>query len=131
MLENKDVGDYVHVDGYTSMAQQNFRKTLIIGVDYKFDPDTGDKFKIIQIDNGEWFDSRNGGCYSNENSMYYIEQLFSQVAERQTLYNGSVMWNNYPQNCFTLKKDFKNRLQTNTGSNPVLTTKKRFGKLKY
>jgi hypothetical protein len=73
ILENKDVGDYVHVDGYTSMAQQNFRKTSIIGVDYKFDPDTGDKFKILQIDNGEWFDSRNGGCYSNENSMYYIE----------------------------------------------------------
>ena len=70
-LENKNVGDEVWIDGYTSMAQQNFGKRIITGIDYRFDETTGEKYKIIQIDN-DWYDSRDGGCYSNKDSMYYI-----------------------------------------------------------
>jgi hypothetical protein len=73
-LNERNIGDVVYKDGYTSMAQNNFGKVTITNIDYRFDEVTGDKFKIIQIDNGEWYDSRSGDCYSNKKSMYYIEE---------------------------------------------------------
>ena len=73
-LKDKNIGDVVWQDGYTSMSQQNFGKVTITNIDYRFDEITGYKFKIIQINNGEWYDSRDGGGYSNKESMYYIEE---------------------------------------------------------
>lgn len=73
-LIDKNIGDSVYQDGYTTIAQQNFGKVKITGVDYRFDEITGYRFKIIQIDSGDWFDCRDGGCYSNKESMYYIEE---------------------------------------------------------
>lgn len=72
-LIDKNIGDEVYQDGYTSIAQQNFGKVKITGVDYRFDEMTGEKFKIVQINNRDWFDTRDGGCYSNKDSMYFIE----------------------------------------------------------
>lgn len=72
MKQNLNVGDVVYIDGYTSIAQQNAGLEKIEGVNYKFDVDTGERFAIYLV-NGSWFDSRNGSCFSNPNSMYYLE----------------------------------------------------------
>lgn len=66
------VGDKVYIDGYTSMAQQNSGEDTIKKIESRFDEKTGEKFDIYKV-GGDWYDSRNGGCYSNKNSMYYIE----------------------------------------------------------
>ena len=71
-LIDKNIGDMVYLDGYTSMAQQNSREVVITGVDYRFDTITGENFKIVQVNDG-WYDTRDGSNYSNLNSMYYIE----------------------------------------------------------
>jgi hypothetical protein len=72
MKQDLKVGDNVYIDGYTSMAQQNSGVEKIEGVDHKFDVNTGEQFTIYLV-NGSWFDSRDGGCFSNPNSMYYLE----------------------------------------------------------
>lgn len=72
-LKDKNVGDTVYLDGYTSMAQQNSGKREITSVEYRYDSISGERFKIIQINDGDWYDTRDGGCYSNQNSMYYVE----------------------------------------------------------
>jgi hypothetical protein len=68
------VGDKVYVDGYTSMAQQNAGVEKIKKIESQFDEKTGEKFDIYKV-GGEWYDSRDGSCYSNKNSMYYIELM--------------------------------------------------------
>jgi len=69
----KKVGDIVWLDGYTSFAQQNSQEEFEIKeIDYKFDKDTGEKFAIYLVDR-RWFDSRDGGEYDNDKSMYFIE----------------------------------------------------------
>jgi hypothetical protein len=68
----KKIGDLVWLDGYTSSAQQNSRQYKIEKIDYKFDKDTGDRFAIYFVAD-RWFDSRDGGEYDNDKSMYYIE----------------------------------------------------------
>ena len=68
------VGDKVYIDGYTSMAQQNSGEETIKDIDIRYDEVTGEKFDIYKV-GGDWYDSRDGGCYSNKNSMYYIEML--------------------------------------------------------
>lgn len=72
-LKDKNIGDIVYLDGYTSLAQQNSCEVDITAIDYKFDPDTGEKFKIVKIHDGGWYDTRDGSNYSNKNSMYFIE----------------------------------------------------------
>lgn len=68
------VGDKVYIDGYTSMAQQNSGEDTIKKIESRFDEKTGEKFDIYKV-SGEWYDSRDGSCYSNKNSMYYIEMM--------------------------------------------------------
>jgi hypothetical protein len=68
------VGDKVYIDGYTSMAQQNSGEDTIKKIESRFDEITGEKFDIYKV-SGEWYDSRDGSCYSNKNSMYYIEMM--------------------------------------------------------
>jgi hypothetical protein len=68
------VGDKVYIDGYTSMAQQNSGEDTIKKIESRFDEITGEKFDIYKV-GGDWYDSRNGSCYSNKNSMYYIEMI--------------------------------------------------------
>lgn len=74
---NKDIkiGDTVYRDGYTSMAQNNAGEAKITDIKTKYDEDTGEQFSILQVDGGEWYDSRDGSCYSNKKSMYYIEEI--------------------------------------------------------
>lgn len=67
-----NVGDKVYVDGYTSMAQQNSGEEKIKKIDFRYDEKTGEKFDIYKV-GSDWYDSRDGSCYSNKNSMYYIE----------------------------------------------------------
>lgn len=69
----RQVGDKVLLDGYTSMAQQNAEIVTIKKVDWRFDEKTGEKFPIYHIGDGEWYDGRNGGCYSKKQSMYYLD----------------------------------------------------------
>ncbi len=68
----RQVGDSVYLDGYTSMAQQNAEIVTIKKVDWRFDEKTGEKFPIYHIGDGEWYDGRDGGCYSKKQSMYYL-----------------------------------------------------------
>jgi len=74
ILKYKSIGDEVWIDGYTSLAQQNFGKRTISGIDYRFDEVTGERYKILQTNCGDWYDSRDGSCYSNKNSMYFITE---------------------------------------------------------
>jgi len=70
---DKNVGDLVWLDGYTSMAQQNAQEEYEIEkVDYKFDKDTGVKFPVYFLAD-RWFDGRDGGAYDDNDCMYYIE----------------------------------------------------------
>ncbi len=69
----REVGDKVYLDGYTSIAQQNAEIVTINKVDWKFDKNTGEKFPIYHVGDGEWYDGRDGGCYSNKKSMYYLD----------------------------------------------------------
>lgn len=71
-MKTYEVGNSVWVDGYTSIAQQNFRKSTIQEVDNVFDSKTGEPFNIYKVDS-EWYDGRDGSAYLNEQSMYYIE----------------------------------------------------------
>lgn len=72
-MTEKKVGDIVWLDGYTSFAQQNSQEELPIeAVEHRFDEMTGERYPIYKV-GGNWFDGRNGSCYLNKNSMYYIE----------------------------------------------------------
>jgi hypothetical protein len=69
----KNIGDLVWLDGYTSFAQQNSQEEFEIEQkEYRFDEVSGEKYPIYFV-NGRWFDGRDGGGYNNENCMYYIE----------------------------------------------------------
>ena len=69
----KKVGDLVWLDGYNSFAQQNSQEEFEIeAVESRFDEISGEKFPIYKV-NDAWYDGRDGSCYSNKNSMYYIE----------------------------------------------------------
>ncbi len=73
MKKELKVGDLVWMDGYTSMAQQSAQEEFEIEkVDYRYDDMTGERFPVYFVE-GEWYDGRDGSCYSNKNSMYYIE----------------------------------------------------------
>lgn len=74
------VGDEAWIDGYTSIAQNNFGKVVIEEVKDQFDKDTGEKFQVVRIDSA-WFDTRDGSCYSNPSSMYYIEFMGDESSE--------------------------------------------------
>lgn len=66
-----NVGDQVYVDGYTSMAQQNADWETIEKIKTKYN-DTGVEFQIYKVGD-EWYDSRDGSCFSNPKSMYYLD----------------------------------------------------------
>lgn len=74
-LKDLEKGDKVYKDGYTSMAQQNAGTHIVVGVKTKYDEDTGEPYKIVKLEDDEWFDTRDGGCYSNHYYMYYIEPI--------------------------------------------------------
>lgn len=69
----REVGDIVYLDGCTPTTQQNAEFVKIIKVDWEFDEKTCVKFPIYYIGDGEWYDGRDGGCYSKKESMYYLE----------------------------------------------------------
>jgi len=69
----REVGDTVYLDGCTPMAQQNAEFVKITKVDWRFDEKTGEKFPVYHIGDGEWYDGRDGGCYSKKESMYYLD----------------------------------------------------------
>lgn len=69
----REIGDRVYLDGCTPMAQQNAEIVTIGKIDWRFDEATGEKFPIYHIGDGEWYDGRDGGCYSKKESMYYLE----------------------------------------------------------
>lgn len=73
-LMNKEpkVGDLVWLDGYTTIAQQIFGQYPIEKIEERFDNFTGEKFLILLV-NGDWYDERDGACYSNINSMYFLD----------------------------------------------------------
>ncbi len=75
------IGDKIYIDGYTSMAQGNARESKIDLIETRYDELTGLPFEIVLVD-GEWYDSRDGGCYSNKNSVYYV--IFSNENNEAT-----------------------------------------------
>lgn len=69
----KNIGDLVWIDGYTSFAQQKSQEKFgIEKKEYRFDDLSGEKYPIYFVD-GRWFDGRNGDAYKDDNCMYYIE----------------------------------------------------------
>lgn len=73
-MKKHEIGDEVYLDGYTSFAQQNGGVMKIDNIDSRFDEITGEKF-LIYLVGGIWYDSRDGSCYKDEKSMYYIEDI--------------------------------------------------------
>jgi len=71
-IMEKNIGDLVWLDGYTSLAQQNSQEFEIKQKEYRFDEISGEKFPIYFV-NDRWFDGRDGGGYNDEKCMYYIE----------------------------------------------------------
>jgi hypothetical protein len=74
-MEIRKVGDVVNMDSYTTIGQTALaysNETLIEKVDFRFDEKTGEKYPIYEV-SGDWYDGRDGTCYSNKDSMYYIE----------------------------------------------------------
>jgi hypothetical protein len=71
-LQDKEVGDQVYLDCYTSMGASSAGNIPIIDILYKYDPDTGIKFKVLVSDEGDRWDSRTGDSYDNSHCMYYI-----------------------------------------------------------
>jgi hypothetical protein len=74
---NRDlkVGNKVWIDGYTSIAQGNSQEEVEIEeIEYRYDMKTGEKFPVYFVSEN-WFDSRDGSMYNNDNGMYYIEEL--------------------------------------------------------
>lgn len=75
MNKELKVGDEVWIDGYTSFAQQNTQEEAEIEkIEYRFDEVTGERFPIYFV-RDNWYDSRDGSMYKNDNGMYYIEDL--------------------------------------------------------
>lgn len=69
----KNVGESVWLDGYTSFAQQSSQGRFEIEQkEYRFDAVSGEKFPIYFV-SGRWFDGRDGGAYNDEECMFYIE----------------------------------------------------------
>ena len=73
-LEDSKVGNLVYKECYTSMGASSTGKTIVEEIDNKWDVNTGEKFVILKVDD-EWYDTRNGSCFSNPNSMFYIESI--------------------------------------------------------
>ena len=69
------IGDKVYRDEYTSIAQGNAGEAEITNRRTVYDEDSGNPYILYEIEGDEWYDSRNGGCWSNKESMYYIEEF--------------------------------------------------------
>lgn len=73
-LINCEIGDSVYLNCDSSFGSSSTGVCEIDKIDYKYDENTGEKFKIIKLfDNDDWYDTRSGNCFSNKNSMFYIE----------------------------------------------------------
>ena len=76
MKNIKSVGDEVYLDSYTSMGQSSLAQGVypntIEKVEFRYDEYTGEKFPVYLVLDA-WYDGRNGNCYSNKNSIYYLE----------------------------------------------------------
>lgn len=64
-----EVGDTVNVECYTGMGTGG--QTTVDKILYKYDKNTGEKYKVIVVDDNHQFDSRTGGAITPP-TMYYI-----------------------------------------------------------
>ena len=71
-LLKKVVGDTVYKECYSSMGASSTGNETITKISFKYDEDTGKKYKVIHTKCGTW-DSRTGDSISNKSSMFYIE----------------------------------------------------------
>lgn len=65
-------GDKVYFEGGMGNSEEGVE--VIQEVDFKFDQNTGDKYKIFRIHEDHWFDSRTGMVFSGP-TMYSIDVL--------------------------------------------------------
>jgi hypothetical protein len=73
MIKEKEIGDLVWLDGYTSFAQQNSQEEYPIkNKEYRFDEISGERYPIYFVSD-RWFDGRDGRGYKDVLCMYYIE----------------------------------------------------------
>lgn len=73
-LPDCEKGDFVYLDCYSSMGASSRGINVVKAVKFKFDEDTGERYKLLKI-NDNWYDSRDG---TNE-SMYYIEPVDNDI----------------------------------------------------
>lgn len=76
-LETLEVGDVVYHDGDSSFC--HLSKITVTDIEYKYDPDTGEKYKIICCSKLK-FDGRTGHAL-NEPLAYYIKPDESQTEQ--------------------------------------------------
>jgi hypothetical protein len=82
------VGTKVYVDGYTSMAQQNAHEAKVEELKPQFDKDTGERFEICRVGD-VWYKVSDGSCYSNSDSMYFIEFIHEELNINLNTINGN------------------------------------------
>ena len=73
-LINKKIGDMVYVDCYSSMGAFSCGDLEITHFTYKYDEDTGEKYKIIHT--GDTYDGRKWDSRTGESipeGMFYIQ----------------------------------------------------------
>lgn len=71
-LEDSKVGNLVYLECYTSLGASSTGKKIVEEIGYRYDVNTGDKFTVLRV-NDDWYDSRDGTCFSNLKSMFYLE----------------------------------------------------------
>ena len=68
-IKDLEVGDKVWCGGDSGFCTDDVEK--VEKIDYKFDKDTGEKYKIIILAGNRQFDSRDGNAI-NEPTAYYL-----------------------------------------------------------
>lgn len=71
-LTDLKVNDKVFCDGYTSFCTPTWE--TVRKITYQFDEKTGEKYKVIWVDGGRKFDSRDGSAM-NSPTMYYLTEI--------------------------------------------------------
>jgi hypothetical protein len=69
--KTKAVGDLVWLDSYSARPA---KKHTIDMIDYKFNPDTGEKFAIYLVDDN-WYDSRTGKEYKEYDIDFSLDNI--------------------------------------------------------
>ena len=69
-LKDLEIGDRVWCGGDSGFCDESVER--VKGIEWKFDEDTGEKYKVIVLKGNRKFDSRDGGAITSPTA-YYIK----------------------------------------------------------